>query len=314
MTRLVTLGEALGLFRGTEVGDLTTQSDFRLSIGGAEANVAIGVARLGGDAVWLGRVGTDSLGRRVVRDLRGEGVTVVAIPDDSAPTGLMIKEKLTPGSTRVAFYRRGSAGSRLAEGDIPEDFLVGAGVAHVTGISLAVSDSAARAIHGLVERAGRERVPVSFDVNHRPSLWSSAEDAADAYRSVASRARMVFAGADEAALLVGEGSPAEQAQRIADLGPTEVVIKLGDRGCVALVEGTLLTAPAFAVKVVDTVGAGDAFVAGYIAEWLLGRSAESRIETATRAGAFACLGAGDWETNARRDDLHLLDAPEPVSR
>ena len=124
---VVTLGETMGLMRAASVGSLEHVSDFQLHIGGAESNVAIGVARLGRAATWMGRVGDDGVGRRVLRELRAEGVALHTTVDDSARTGLMLKETPIAGSTRVLYYRAGSAGSRLNAADLHLDCRRGRG-------------------------------------------------------------------------------------------------------------------------------------------------------------------------------------------
>lgn len=313
MHGLVTLGETMGLFRARGIGSLAHESEFILGIGGAESNVAIGVVRLGGAATWIGRVGADSMGERIVRELRGEGLTLRAVIDTDAATGLMIKERRTAAHTRVRYYRHESAGSRLTVSDLDESLIRTAGVLHVTGITPALSPSAAAAVDAAIDMAVDAGVAVSFDVNHRESLWSGL-DARAVYRRLAARSTVVFAGEDEAALLVGEGTPSEVAARLSDLGPRTVIIKRGADGCLAHVDGREHEVPAIPIDPVDTVGAGDAFVAGYLVEALAGEPLERRLGTAVRAGAFACLGPGDWESLARRDELSILDGGDPVSR
>jgi 2-dehydro-3-deoxygluconokinase len=309
---LVTLGETMGLLRAAASGDVSQVEDFRLGIGGAESNVAIGVRRLGGAADWIGRVGDDGVGRRILRELRAEGVGALAI-SDRAPTGLMMKSSRIAGATTVEYFRTGSAGSHLAPEDVDPDVIAHAGVLHVTGITPALSPSAALAVDRALELALAAGVTVSFDVNHREALWPSGE-APDVYRRIAERSNIVFAGETEATLLVGQAPIEELAARIAALGPTQVVIKLGDRGCLALVDGREYRVPAIPIVPVDTVGAGDAFVAGYLAELLDGAAIDVRLATATRAGAFACLADGDWEGLPTRRELGLLDLGDPVIR
>ncbi|MBX9472330.1 sugar kinase [Microcella sp.] len=312
-TGVVTLGETMGLFRAAELGSLAHVTDFKLAIGGAESNVAIGVARLGAPSTWIGRIGADGLGDRVVRELRAESVTVVAAVDDSASTGLMVKEQRTAAATRVTYYRSVSAGRNLSVDDIPAGLIEEAQLVHVTGITAALSDSAHAALHAAIDRARDAGVPVSFDVNHRNTLWRG-RDASSEYRDIAARSNIVFAGLDEARLLVAGTDPATLAASIAALGPTQVVIKLGERGCLGLIDGETHEVAAVRITPVDTVGAGDAFVAGYLAELLAGLPARQRLETAVRTGAFACLGPGDWEGYARRDELAILESREPVER
>jgi 2-dehydro-3-deoxygluconokinase len=310
---VVTLGETMGLLRAASIGSLEHVSDFQLHIGGAESNVAIGVARLGRPAVWMGRVGDDGVGRRVLRELRAEGVTAGAVVDPEARTGLMLKETPTSGRTRVSYYRAGSAGSRIGIDDLDFDAIESAGVLHVTGITLALSESAEQAVFAAIGAAVAAGVPVSFDVNHRPALWGD-RDPSPLYRRVAERSTIVFAGADEAELLVGSGSPEQLAARIADLGPAQAIVKLGEDGCVASIDGEALSAPAEKITPLDTVGAGDAFVAGYLVALLDGLAPADRLRQGARCGAFACLGPGDWESLPRRADLDAVGSGDPVIR
>jgi 2-dehydro-3-deoxygluconokinase len=310
---VLTFGETMALMRADQVGPLAHASTMSLGIGGSESNVAIGLRRLGVQAVWCGRVGADSLGQLVEREIRAEGVDVRIVVDPSAPTGLMIKERRTPDAQRVSYYRAGSAGSRLAPADIDDQLISGAGLLHVSGITPALSDQAGATLRYAIGVARAAGVPVSFDLNFRGNLWS-AEGAGSVYRDIIPLADIVFAGEDEAAVAVGPGEPEELARRVADLGPGQAVIKLGADGALALVDGSVFRQAAVPVAVVDTVGAGDAFVAGYLAELMEGRSPEERLRTAAATGAFACLVPGDWEGFPRRHELQLLEAKEPVSR
>jgi 2-dehydro-3-deoxygluconokinase len=314
VSRVVTFGETMGLGRATELGTLAQVGGLRLGIGGAESNVGIALSRLGTSVIWFGRVGADGLGERVVRELRAEGVDVRATVDRHSPTGFMLRELRTPDSARVYYYRTGSAGSGLRPDDLDFDAIAGADLLHLTGITLALSDSASAAAHAAVDAAKSAGVPVSFDVNHRPSLWIG-RDASPVYREIAARADIVFAGEEEAQLVAAvTGPPSELAFAIADLGPTQVLIKLGADGCLALVDGTLRAEAAVAIRPMDTVGAGDGFVAGYLAELLDGRTVSERLRTAVVVGAFACLNPGDWEGYPHRHELGLLHATEPVTR
>jgi 2-dehydro-3-deoxygluconokinase len=157
-------------------------------------------------------------------------------------------------------------------------------------------------------------VPVSLDLNYRSKLWSREQAAAE-YAHLLPSADIVFAGDDEAAIAVGEAeSASELARRIVELGAREAVIKLGARGALALADGKEHSREAVKITAVDTVGAGDAFVAGYLAEYLLGADVDTRLATAVTTGAYACLVPGDWEGAPRRHELALLNGSEPVSR
>jgi 2-dehydro-3-deoxygluconokinase len=304
---LVTLGETMALLSSDQVGRLRHASVLRLGVAGAESNVAIGVRRLGVPAAWTGRVGDDELGQLILRELRAERVDVAAAKvDPGAPTGLMLKEQRTAELARVVYYRRGSAGSRLAPGDLDEATVTGAGVLHLTGITPALSASARAAVYAAAETARGAGVPVSLDFNYRRALWSAAEAAAE-LRDLTAAAEVVFAGDDEAALVVGERDPAGMAAALARLGPRHAVVKRGADGAVAVVDGAVHEVPALPVQAVDSVGAGDAFVAGYLAELLAGSGPAECLRTAAACGAFAVTAPGDWEGFPTRDELDLLN-------
>ena len=324
--RVVTLGETMGLLSNTQPGPLAHASTMQLGIGGSESNVAIGLSRLGVDVTWFGRVGDDSVGRLVAREIRAEGVDARVTIDDGAATGLMIKERRTSTSQNVTYYRAGSAGSRLSADDLDESAIASTDVLHVTGITPALSESAAHAVRRAADVAREAGVLVSFDVNYRRALWST-DDAAAFCREFAAGCDVLFAGEDEAAMLLGPAAAASfatdaatgpaaaaLARGLAELGPRQAVVKCGASGAVAMVDGQLLEQRAVPIVAHDTVGAGDAFVAGYLAELAAGNDAPTRLQTAATVGAFVCLAAGDWEGLPRRSELGLLHAREPVTR
>lgn len=311
---VITLGESLGLLVASRIGRLELVPSMDLGFGGAESNVAIGLARLGVPVTWVGRLGDDALGRLVERQLRAEGVEPVVTRDPDAPTGLMLKERPTAGASAISYYRAGSAGSRIEPADLDLDRIRAARVLHLTGITAAVSESARRALDAAIDAARQAGVLVSFDVNHRSRLWG-AEQAVPVYRSLAARADLVFAGEDEAELLTGERGMTAQADAIAAMGPAQVVVKRGEHGAVGFEDGERAEVPAFAVQAVDTVGAGDAFVAGYLAELIAGEPLPERLRTAAACGAVACTAPGDWEAAPDRGAIaRLLGAGDPVQR
>ena len=313
-TDVITMGETMALMKAATPGPLAHAGSLELGMGGAETNFAIALKRLGTSVTWLGRVGQDSLGDLVLREVAAEGVTTLGIRDAGAPTGLMIKERRTLEHLKVWYYRSGSAGSRLAPEDVPVHIIQNAKLLHLTGITPALSESAREAAQYAVSVAREAGVTVSFDLNYRAALWTE-DQAGPAFRAFIEQADIVFAGDDEAGIAVGHGSESlELAHRIAAMGPGQVVIKNGPQGCVAVINGTEYRQEAVRINAVDTVGAGDAFVAGYISDLLAGAPVEDRLRTAVRTGAFACLVPGDWEGMPRRHELGLLDATDPVAR
>jgi 2-dehydro-3-deoxygluconokinase len=315
---VVTLGETMALL--TPQGRLVAGSATTVGIGGAESNVAIGLARLGVEATWISRVGDDDLGRAVVREIRAEGVRVLADTDPEAPTGMMLKELRGGRPHRVRYYRSGSAASRLAPAhvDAVADEIAAARLLHLTGITPALGAGPRAAVTRAVETAHAAGVPVSLDVNHRRTLWSDAEARAVLADLVAG-CDLVFAGPEEAELVLGlDPAPvdaevgADLAARLAKLGPATAVVKLGPLGAVAVADGTRVHVPTRPVEVVDAVGAGDAFVAGCLAELVEGRPVEAALALGNAAGGAVCLVPGDWEGLPTRAELAARQADPPA--
>jgi 2-dehydro-3-deoxygluconokinase len=312
MTGLFTFGESLGLLTPPAVGPLRTHGALRLSFGGAESNTAIAVARLGGDATWSGRIASDGLGDLIQTSLRGEGVTVLAVRDGGT-TSLMLKDRRSALRTEVRYWRGEGPGSRLHPDDIPADDLRRHRVLHVTGITAALSAGARDAVYAAVEIAKAADVDVSFDVNYRSALWHRAT-AAPVLRDLAARADILFVGDDELELLTDTDDLEIAAKELSERGPREVIIKRGEEGALLWAEGRHLPISSVAVPVVDTVGAGDAFAGGYLAELLRGAPVAERLGTAVRCGAYAVTVPGDWEAAPTRDDLADLDGEARVVR
>jgi len=304
MSDLVTLGESTALFSMPQMGRLRDASRLDVSIAGAESNVSIGFCRLGRSSSWIGRVGQDEFGELIVRTLRREGVDTSGVRTDAArQTALMFKEHRAPNVVEVTYYRRGYAGSALTPDDVDDALITSARVLHVTGITMALSDSARAAVEHAVHVARAAGVLVSLDVNYRSRLWSR-EAAAAAIGPLAREADIVFAGDDELFVFGSEGL--SEAERLAAQGSREVVVKQGARGATSFCDGDRWVEPAVAVMAIDPVGAGDAFVAGYLVARLEGGDHQARLRTGCATGAFAASHVGDWECQARRDDLEML--------
>lgn len=312
---VVTLGETMALVRTTELGSLRHADSLAFGIGGAESNVAIGLARLGVDTSWLGRVGDDSLGERVIREIRGDAVDVRAIVDADAATGLMVKERPSAASTAVHYYRAGSAGSRLRPEDLSDGWVEGASLLHVTGITPLLSESARMTVHAAIDRARAAGTTVSFDINYRSAL-ASPTAAGPVLREIAERADLVFGGDEEFAILYPDLSAADAAAQLRDAGCATTILKQGPEGATVFGADGASAAAGFAIVPVDTVGAGDAFVAGYLSGMLSGLDVEATLRRANACGAMACLVPGDWEAAPTLRDLDrfLAGDSDPVRR
>lgn len=309
---VLTFGETMGLAVSADFGSFDHSPSTRIALGGSETNVAIGLRRLGVEATWIGRVGADSIGELIARELRAEQVVATVIVDPTRPTGFMLKERRRPDDTRVTYYRAGSAGSQMGPADLPLDAIGRWSLLHTTGITAALGELPSLAVVEAMRAARLAGVTVSFDLNFRSRLWSESQ-ASTAYRVLLPLCDIVFASEDEARIVVGDGDAEALARRLATFGPRVVVIKRGPEGAVALVDGQIHSRAAVPVNPIDTVGAGDGFVAGFLAEWTTGRTPDESLATAVTVGAFTCLGIGDWESLPHRLELESLGR-DPVRR
>lgn len=294
-------------------GPLRLGGDLRLSVAGAESNVAIGAARLGCQAAWVGVVGADELGALVLRTLRAEGVNTASTRvDPAAPTGLMLVEARLAEVSRITYFRSGSAGSTLGAADVAAAIAaLSPDVVHLTGITPALGPGPRQAVHEAVAAAGAAGIPVCFDVNYRSALWAPAEAGAE-LAPLAAKASIVIASEAEVGLVSGVAGDRNEADHVGALleaGVGEVVVTRGAAGATAYTAGGRFHQPALAVTVADTVGAGDAFVAGYLSALLDGEGVAGRSSRAARTAAFAVACRGDWEGLPTRAELALLDAP-----
>lgn len=312
MTGLFTLGETLGLITPTRIGKLRHQRSLDLSIGGSESNTAIAVARLGGDSTWLGRVSADGLGELVLGTIRAEGVRVIPVPDPG-PMSLMLKDTSSALRTNIHYWRSNGPGSRLTPEDIPEEHLRASQVLHITGITPALSESARATVFTAIDIAAEAGVTISIDVNYRSTLWHK-DQAEPVLQDLSRRANILFVGDDELTLLgVGTENNHTAATHLSALGPQEVIIKRGANGAMVLHDGQLTEHAGLTVPVIDTVGAGDAFAGGYLAEVLRGVPTAERLATGVACGAWAVTANGDWEATPLRTDIEdIRKGPQVV--
>jgi 2-dehydro-3-deoxygluconokinase len=299
--RVITAGETMALVVPPDPGRLRHATSLLLSIGGAESNVAIGLARLGIPASWISVLGEDELGELVLHRLRAEGVDTSAVRRVSdRPTGLYLREEVA-GRLRVYYYRSGSAAATLSPNAFDPSILQGAAFLHLTGITGALSLECADFLPWAATTAQDVGVRVSYDVNYRSRLWepSAARAATEALLPLID---VLFVGHDEANALWGWGTDTALEQ-LSKVGPNEVILKLGADGCAAVINGERLTSPGFPARQLDPIGAGDAFDAGYLAATLWGWAPDKRLRTANAMGAFCVQNLGDYEGLPSRREL-----------
>jgi 2-dehydro-3-deoxygluconokinase len=294
---VLTVGETMALIDPVEDGDLRLGMPLTLRFAGAESNFAIALARLGVPVRWVSRLGRDPLGDLIERGLADEEVDVGCVRRDDAPTGLFLKWR-SKGRSHVVYRRAGSAASRLGRDDVPEEAFQGVRLVHLTGITMAISDSARELVVDVARRAKERGAEVLFDPNFRPALPDTPEAAAARQRNVLPFVDWYLCGEAEATLLWGDSEI-----------PVRTVIRLGARG--ARVDGVDVP-PLRLVDVVDEVGAGDAFAAGFAYGLLQGWAPPECAHCGNVIAAAALAGTGDWETQPRLAEVQADLGPRPV--
>jgi len=303
-------GETMAMFVAEQTGDLAGVEAFTKRIAGADSNVAIGLARLGFRVRWLSRVGDDSLGRFVLASLRNEGLDCSQVEvDRDHPTGFQLKSRCDDGSDPVVeYFRANSAASKLSTRQCTPALLDARHV-HATGIPLALSPSCRALSHALVEHMREAGRSISFDPNLRPSLWPDRDTMVREVNALAIKAHWVLPGLEEGRLLTGQHHAADIAEFYLDHGVEQVVIKLGEEGAYYRNRQSQgIVAPVPVPKVIDTVGAGDAFAVGVVSALLEGLSLDEAVARGNWCGSRAVQSRGDMEGLPTRHELeaHVL--------
>jgi 2-dehydro-3-deoxygluconokinase len=284
----------------TQPGRLRHAAQVELRIGGAESNVAIALARLGLAAGWTSWLGADEPGELVLSRIRAEGVDTSQVRRVNASTGLYLRERVAEG-VRVYYYRRDSAAAQMAPDAFDPTYLDGAAFLHLSGITPALSEECRSFTHWAADEARQRGVAVSFDVNYRSKLWT-AQEARTTIEDLLPLVDLLFVGDEEAEALWGT-SDASLLHELAAKGPQEVVLKRGAAGCQALIDDVVLEQPAYSVTVVDPIGAGDAFAAGYLAGWIWQAEPSMRLRIANALGTYSVMSLGDYEGLPTRTEL-----------
>ncbi|WP_210593428.1 sugar kinase [Streptomyces sp. GESEQ-35] len=313
---VVCIGETMAALAPDPPSPLQNAEQLRLSVAGAESNVAMYLADHGISATWLSAVGDDPLGRRVRATVAAAGVDVSHVrTDPHRPTGLLVKDP-GPAGTRVHYYRTGSAASALGPDALDSPAVRTASLMHLTGITPALSESCRELVKRALATPADERpYAVSFDVNHRPALWPDGT-APGVLLRLADRADIVFVGLDEAQGLWGEDLTAAGIRALFPR-PRIVVVKDGANTATALTEEATYTVPALRTTVVEAVGAGDAFAAGFLTGLLRGATTERalRLGHITAVSALEVTGDhGPLPEEKETERLLALSAQEWAER
>ncbi|MFC4766870.1 PfkB family carbohydrate kinase [Effusibacillus consociatus] len=261
---VVSLGEMLIDFVPDRRGSLDEVESFRKSPGGAPANVAVAVTRLGGKAAFLGKIGLDPFGRYLVEVLEREGVdTRGVVLTEEAKTGLAFVALDESGDRSFLFYRDPSADMLLRECEINEEVLREGLVFHFGSVTQIHPESRLATLMA-AKRAREFGKIVSFDVNLRLHLWPGKEEALEQIQRSLPLCDILKVSEEEMELLAGTDDLMKGAEALRAYGPRLVLITLGERGTYYQTADLTGRVPSFRVKPVDTTGAGDAFAGGFL--------------------------------------------------
>jgi 2-dehydro-3-deoxygluconokinase len=290
--QVTTLGEALVVMDPLSRGPLRHVHTFEKRVGGAELNVAVALSRLGHRSGWGGRLGDDEFGKEILSFLRGEEVDVSGAElDPGAPTGLYFKERRSLDQLRAYYYRAGSAASRARFEDLDLEYLLSGEVLHLTGITPAISENCHDLTIRLMDAATERGTFISFDANVRWRLFEGS-DPRKLLSPLLERADLLFLSDEEADLLLDGNDPESVRQARKGMRTETIVVHAAD-GAFAVDDSGVTHQASHEVEVVDTVGAGDAFVAGFLSGRLRGWDDGECLRLANACGACAVTVPGD---------------------
>lgn len=314
MHDLVAIGEVMLRLAVPPPARIETVRQLDVQVGGAEANVAAACARLGLRTAWISALPANAWGERIVRELTGHGVDCapVRMVDDARVGVYFIEFGAAPRPIRVLYDRRDSAFARLTPEAIEWEPVRRARLVHVTGITPALGPGPRR----IVEQALREAAAASFDLNYRSALWAPHE-ARLFVESALPTVRHLFMGEGEARTVFGLSGPPEAiVEALSRLAPKATIALLqGQEGSTVLAEGRLWRpSRAHTVQVVDPVGAGDAYVAGFLWATLNGRGPQEAVDAGAAAAALKCATWGDVALIDAREVADLLAGGADIRR
>ncbi|OIN67565.1 ribokinase [Exiguobacterium sp. KRL4] len=287
--KIFSLGEALIDLIPLDADNLT----FQKNPGGAPANVAVGLARLGADSYFLGSVGDDSMGHFLKDTLHHYGVkTDHLVFDPANKTGLVLVTNTTDGERSFEFINSYRADMSFHEKDLPASFDE-ADLLHIGSISLISGDSV-NATRRAIEMAKAQNVPISYDPNLRESLWADLDAARSTIRSVLPDAQIVKLAEEELIFLTGQTNLDEGAAELLAEYPIRLLaVTRGSEGSLLYSDRSMAEINAISVDAIDTTGAGDAFMSGLLHQCAIRSfSFDWGEEELQDIGRFAAISGG----------------------
>ena len=293
MPDLYTFGEAMALFLANDTDSVLTARTYSRSTAGAEGNVAVGVARLGLSAHFFTLMGNDQLGSAVIADFESEGVDLSGVKRVDSFSSAMVRNPGTSAPVEASYLRKGAAASLMRPEDLDHNVISQSRWLHTTGITCAISTSAAATAAAGVDVARKSGIKKSFDLNIRRKLWSE-EQARKVLEPLARDVDLLIGGEDEYCAVFGTSDPQEALRIAAARGTTFAIMTKGPELLSYAADGAFHTVHPPRVQSVDPVGSGDAFTSGVISGLLAGLTIADAISQGTISGARVASQFGDW--------------------
>ncbi|MEN5081381.1 sugar kinase [Bosea sp. TWI1241] len=309
MTDIVCIGEPLGEFNATrgEAGE------YRFGHGGDTSNCAIAAARQGAKVAYIGALGADEAGRSFRELWRSEGVDDSHVgTHPSAPTGLYFVSHGPQGHV-FSYLRAGSAASLYGPADLPKELIRSAKVIQASGISQAISASAADAVFEAFDIARQAGVVTAYDTNLRLKLWPLTRARA-VIHAACEMADIILPGLDDARLLTGLTEPEAIADFYLGFGARVVALTLGDAGSLVATPERRQRYVPIKVAAIDATGAGDCYDGAFLAEYIRTGDAFAAAAYANVAAALSTQGYSAVAPLPRRADVEARIALEAVNR
>lgn len=293
---IITIGDGMVAMCPEKKGPIIFTNTFEKKVGGAELNVAIGCARLGLKSGWISSLGNDDFGKFILRSVRADNVDTSEVKlVDGHPTSVYFREVLSDGSSRSFYYRENSPTSTMKPEDLNEEYFKKSKVLHITGVFPSILKNNQNIILEAIRLAKKNGLLISFDPNIRLKMWTK-EEAKEFINSILSDVDILLVGDEEVELLLNTTDLEEAIKRFYSYGISKVVIKRGAKGAMGYEGKEIFYVDGIPPKaLVDTVGAGDGFAAGFLTSTIKGESFEDSIRFANAVGSLVVGVEGDNE-------------------
>ncbi|WP_426365491.1 sugar kinase [Mammaliicoccus lentus] len=271
---VTTIGEGSIRLSVDEGHRLNTANNFHVGVSGAEANVVGGLSRLGWNTSWSSSLPETPVGKRIRNEYRSHGINVESInwTQDTRVAMLFVEYAKKPRSTKVIFDRKNTSFTEINLNQINWEYLLNTKIIHLTGITVSLSYNTLNIMKEVINKANKNGVKISFDINYRDNLWSSVELARETLEPMIQNIEILFCSRRDAIhVFKCNGSDEEMIHQLQKISRAKkVVMSRGPEGAIALENNIIFSEKARDVVIIDRIGAGDGLAMGVLHGWLQG--------------------------------------------